>query len=815
MESLISKIQGHEYTPGLECYFPSCRAEFIYINKNKGKTPNADDKTIFKSTFEYLEAIQNLIARTVILHSSKSKGSFNTYACILRLLYKLEKLDLITDEISKSIVEDLSFIEPSFIHFSYVDDRNIPHYYPLQSSIHKAFHQYDIDIDEAKKVLDYYLYNIALGDPICYISKHEVEGCLVFKAIDEIYKDWNQYLNAFEIKYDENNTSYYRTTNSSPFLMIPLLIKELALTREGRAFIFDSLYDLNKDEIIRTNAKISNKKANFKSQLDLILLPESVYTFGFHLPAEISNLLKIMSPLFEKWVNNRKQILPYLSGPTPDKTALAKFIEDEIDNKEKKKEFIKLRYLSQNYWDYHRHEQFPPRFIEIPREPVSTIEEAVTKVNNYYSGIIEAEIRYANYMKKNHRNLESYVKDMSYEELESRFKEDGQSLSINYTRKRFSELTEEIEKFSLFVAESLLKSNPSSIFEKYLDHYRRPKISDYAYQTEVVNINSLNTIINYLRTHEFKGLCQSIEDSIENIRKIELPKDFYNNKLIYVYNHYNRNNRIKGPVINTIKLLMSEITNVYSALNLYEVSSNNQFTIDLTKSLVIYSRLYLQYKAINAKSEYKEAAHNVYNSDIEIAKQAIDKKHSDILIYGYSDFVDIQLPYRYLSTNEYRTGSYQTKDDLTVKEAYHILYNFYLKHVEYANKELRFKLDSSLPYDLLNFELFKAALVIIDRPIVYFAHNDITIRTTVINGTMNDENDFTKLDSYHEEAYKNKDSEFETFSDKPEEYFKFGRLNNDYKPPKAKYVSINLIILTAKRILTYWNCYFDYSYQRK
>ena len=806
MKSLISEIQGHEYTPGLECYFPSYDIERELINKHKGK----EAKEIFKEVFMNTYSIQKLIARTVILHSSKSKGSFNTYSEVLRILYQLEKLDLITDDISDSIVKDLSFIEPSFIHFSFDDDDKSNHlYYPLQSSIHKAFHKFDIDINEAIQVFIYYFQYIASGEALPPIS-NEVEGCLRFKAIDNIYKEYERTGLIYKNEVDYDGT-VYEPNEASAYLILPLLIREFSLTREGRAVIFDPLYGLDND--IKIQPKVGNGEPNFKHRLDLLLLPNSAYVSGFQLSVENNNLIAQMKPIFDALFDIRNRFIAALPKrlPTKNDQQLRAFVKNYIygkDQNDKFEEFIELCYLSQYAFDVKSNLPYPPRLEPIPKENINDLSSAKTGLELYLNEIIGKEKRYHKIVLQRYHWYLNKVR-LSFDELNKKYfiQEYKGSHTTFYTFKTYETLNKYIDEYIDFVIEYLYSNNPSVFLRYYSDD---PLKSYYKNKENWLSAKPILELQQYLKNNEIKGLIDSLNESIQKIKEFNISEPSFDQFILNdAYSYYLKFRSLSYQAyIQSMKSIINEIQNVYCTLHLYELGNRSSFIKDIVKSLVIYSRLVFQYRNIKMHDDFKQASIDVYSEDTVKVKVAIELKHK-IMNYGYSDFVDIQLPYHYPSTNEYITGLYT----LSVQDAYYILYDFYASFIKYENKKLNVQLVYQLPFQLLNFELFEAALVVIDRPIAYFAHGSIMPKDTKIKGFINGKDDFTKLDSYHEEAYDNKDLEFNAFSDDSTKYFRFSYLKNAYKLPKAKYIPINLIVLTAKRILTYWNCYFDYNYQ--
>lgn len=808
MESLISKIQGHEYTPGLECYFPSYDIERKLINKYKGK----EAKEIFEKEFKSLYSIQKLIARTVILRSVEHQDLFNAYSEILRILYQLEKLDLINDDISDSIVKDLSFIEPSFIHFSYVDDKRVPHYYPLQSSIHKAFHKFDIDINEAIQVFIYYFKYIASGEALPLIS-NEVESCLRFKAIDAIYEEYKITGLIYKNEYDDGTV--YVPNEASAYLILPLLIREFSLTREGRRVIFDPLYYL--DNEIKIQPKVGNREANFKHRLDLLLLPNSAYISGMQLSEEQNNLIAQMKPIFDTLFDIRNRFIKVLPRtiPAKDDQRLRKFVKNYIFDKEqneKFKEFIELRYLSQYALDVKSRFRYPPKLDPISKEKIDNLREAQNRLTSYFKRIIRNEERYQHDFMQHYRNDLYYnwkLNDnrLSFDELnEQYFIQDYKGTYGFWTFKTYKELNNNIDEYIDFVIEYLYTNNPSELFCQYL---KNPLTGYYKNKENWITAKPILELRQYLENNEIKGLIDSLNESIQKIKEFAVSEPSINQYILNdAYSYYLKIILKNQDYIQSTKSIIKEIQNVYCTLHLYELGNRSSFIKDIVKSLVIYSRLVFQYRNIIINDDFKQASIKVYSEDANKVKKAIELKH-ETTKFGYSDFVDIQLPYHYPHTNKYITGSYE----LSVQEAYYILYDFYRNFIKHEDKKLIVQLVYQLPFQLLNFELFKAALVVIDRPIAYFAHGLNAPKNTKINGFINDKDDFTKLDSYHEEAYDDKDSEFKDFFNNPTEYFRFKYLKKAYiLPPKKDYIPINLIILTAKRILDYWNCYFDYNY---
>ena len=284
--------------------------------------------------------------------------------------------------------------------------------------------------------------------------------------------------------------------------------------------------------------------------------------------------------------------------------------------------------------------------------------------------------------------------------------------------------------------------------------------------------------------------------------KIESPA-----RLDFIYPYF-VNPRVQplpqdGPIIATYKRVISNLIYLWSSINGYGKANNKSFIDDIITQMIIYSRVYVQY-AIFKLDDYKQPFYDVYSPDKEKMKKAIDAKHSFCNIYGYSDFVDYHLPYCYPTTNEYITGEYQ----MSIPEAYLKVQGFANLFVTYEEKHLKYnKYESFYAFNILDVDLFKAALTIVDRPIVYFANSGTQRRDTKLSCTINGKNDITQTGSYHSEIFKNTaTAELESI----ESINKLrGHLNNSCQIEDTDGpLSMNLVINLSKQILTLWNCYF-------
>lgn len=333
MEKLLSEIEGNPYVENKANLFSSFRHEEETIDRYKSLNSRAKAIDIFKANFKNLESIRNLTARTVITHVINLDAQttvYNAYTIILRLIYTLEKYDLMTDEIAFNILNDTSFIEPWFMIAQLPAEREsikdsksskkkyttIVGKYILPPSIFTCLHEFDMNANEAIKLFDRFCEHICNGKELpCVISSNDISGrkphiylndCITLDVIDSIYeKYWSSNL-IFKNEDEISGDIYYTFDGNAPYLMLRLLFHELALSKEGRAALFGFLYAFEEDKTIKENATIHGYgEPNFKNQLDLILLPNDCYYIVNELGPDLVAFHTAFKPIFDKMDMNR------------------------------------------------------------------------------------------------------------------------------------------------------------------------------------------------------------------------------------------------------------------------------------------------------------------------------------------------------------------------------------------------------------------------------------------------------------------------------------------------------------------------------